>query len=105
MEPLAADVARVLQAGSIARCQNPAMDQETARPNDGPFLVLSDSTLQHLLFTYGKGKSYGVESVMGGYAIISPGATLIAPYKSAPPQPSGSGNSGVALHSSTGGIE
>ncbi|CAE7835805.1 GALNT6, partial [Symbiodinium necroappetens] len=81
------DVARVLQAGSIARYQNPAMDQETARPDERPFLVLSDSTLQHLLFSRGKGQSYGVESVMGGYAIISPGATLVAPYKSTPHNP------------------
>ncbi|CAE7342112.1 unnamed protein product, partial [Symbiodinium sp. CCMP2456] len=53
------------------------MDTRFIGAEEGPFLVLSDSTLQHLLFTSGRGKSYGVEPVMGGYAIVSPGATLV----------------------------
>ncbi|CAE7252291.1 unnamed protein product [Symbiodinium sp. CCMP2456] len=63
------------------------MDTRFTGAAEGPFLVLSDSTLQHLLFTPGRGKSYGVEPVMGGYAIVSPGATLVAPYRQEPKNP------------------
>ncbi|CAE7481938.1 unnamed protein product, partial [Symbiodinium necroappetens] len=47
-----------------------------------PFLVLSDSTLQYLLWMDGSGKSYGVETVDRNrlhQAIICPGASLIMP--------------------------
>ena len=35
----------------------------TASPAEMPFIVLSDSTLQYLLWMDGCGKSYGVETV------------------------------------------
>ena len=47
-----------------------------------PFIVLSDSTLQYLLWMDGSGKSYGVETVDDNLlrqAIICPGASLIMP--------------------------
>ena len=47
-----------------------------------PFIVLSDSTLQFLLWMDGSGKSYGVETVDQDplrQAIICPGASLVMP--------------------------
>ena len=53
-----------------------------AQPAAMPFIVLSDSTLQYLLWMDGSGKSYGVETVDRNplhQAIICPGASLIMP--------------------------
>ena len=56
-----------------------------------PFIVLSDSTLQYLLWMDGSGKSYGVETVDQNplrQAVICPGASLIMPrdgYVRTPP--------------------
>ena len=47
-----------------------------------PFIVLSDSTLQYLLWMDGSGKSYGVETVDQDplrQAVICPGASLVMP--------------------------
>ena len=47
-----------------------------------PFIVLSDSTLQYLLWMDGSGKSCGVETVDKNpmhQAVICPGASLIMP--------------------------
>ena len=47
-----------------------------------PFIVLSDSTLQYLLWMDGSGKSYGVETVDRDplrQAVICPGASLVMP--------------------------
>ena len=51
-----------------------------------PFIVLSDSTLQFLLWMDGSGKSYGVETVDRDplrQAIICPGASLVMPREGA----------------------
>ena len=47
-----------------------------------PFIVLSDSTLQYLLWMDGSGKSYVVETVDQDplrQAVICPGASLVMP--------------------------
>ena len=47
-----------------------------------PFIVLSDTTLQYLLWMDGSGKSYGVETVDQDplrQAVICPGASLVMP--------------------------
>ena len=52
------------------------------QPAAMPFIVLSGSTLQYLLWMDGSGKSYGVETVDRNplhQAIICPGASLIMP--------------------------
>ena len=66
----------------------PTTTQSAARPK--PFLVLSDSTLQHLLWSGAKGQSYGVVPYQGsgvqtsadlsGFVISCPGATLVTEY-------------------------
>ena len=51
-----------------------------------PFIVLSDSTLQYLLWMDGSGKSYGVETLDRDplrQAIICPGASLVMPREGA----------------------
>ena len=51
-----------------------------------PFIVLSDSTLQFLLWMDGSGKSYGVETVDRDplrQAVICPGASLVMPREGA----------------------
>ena len=55
-----------------------------------PFIVLSDSTLQYLLWMDGSGKSYGVETVDNNplhQAVICPGASLIMPRDGLVPTP------------------
>ena len=53
-----------------------------AQPPSTPFIVLSDSTLQYLLWMDGSGKSYEVETVDNNplhQAVICPGASLVMP--------------------------
>ncbi|CAE7686396.1 unnamed protein product [Symbiodinium sp. CCMP2592] len=57
-----------------------------------PFLVLSDSTLQHLLWKGANGQSYGIidvnQGALHGYVISCPGTTLTAEYAAnKPPNP------------------
>ena len=49
-----------------------------------PVLCLVDSTFQHLLLNEetSKYQSYGVRTLLSGYAVICPGATLTARYTS-----------------------
>ena len=52
------------------------------QPPASPFIVLSDSTLQYLLWLDGSVRSYGVESVDDNplhQAVICPGASLVNP--------------------------